>query len=290
MTMLQRCNFFRKEVNYLMSKLEVNPDNVAAFYDIATKAMSAIKADKKLWSKMTMGIFIFCAVMCIATVCSLAYFIFGGSFYPLASCMAIAVVAIYSGMMETLKNMKKIQKEYTEYDTAVKDMMKALTYVEPGEERDMANTLVRIMGAAITAATVNTENEVVDFDNIILSDMVYTPEFPKAYTLATRLLHVYALADKVSEEGGDIDVMLSELSLAQFSETHAQEMEELATTLEKYTGVNKPSEEEKTDPEPEEEKTDPEPEDKPKNWVEITGIHIIPVDDGPEEEDTSLIV
>lgn len=219
-------NISQNDINTIMSVLKL--------------IFGKVKERGDLIKDKSIPIMIMCAIIALATIGSLIYFILYHFIGPLMIVCAVCVIILAYGLAHSSKNFQNLMKEFEEYDNAVDNLMAELvSAIKTTNEDYTANALA----IALSAELGKTQEEL---QAMTYADLVACPKYNTARRVIANLANMRDLVDVMAKEKLDVDKLIAQYDTTDISDECAETVDSVVDNFdqesEDETTENKGSE------------------------------------------------
>lgn len=209
-------NISQNDINTIMSVLKL--------------IFGKVKERGDLIKDKSIPIMIMCAIIALATIGSLIYFILYHFIGPLMIVCAVCVIILAYGLAHSSKNFQNLMKEFEEYDNAVDNLMAELvSAIKTANEDYTANALA----IALSAELGKTQEEL---QAMTYADLVACPKYNTARRVIANLANMRDLVDVMAKEKLDVDKLIAQYDTTDISDECAETVDSVVDNFDQESG------------------------------------------------------
>lgn len=191
---------------------KISQNDINTIMSVLKLIFGKVKERGDLIKNKSIPIMIMCAIIALATIGTLIYFILYHYIGPLMIVCAVCVIILAYGLAHSSKNFQNLMKEFEEYDTAVDNLMNELiSAIKTTNEDYTANALA----IALSAELGKTPEEL---QKMTYADLVACPKYDTARRVIGHLANMRDLVDTMSKEKLDVDNLLAQYDTTDISD------------------------------------------------------------------------
>lgn len=209
-------NISQNDINTIMSVLKL--------------IFGKVKERGDLIKDKSIPIMIMCAIIALATIGSLIYFILYHFIGPLMIVCAVCVIILAYGLAHSSKNFQNLMKEFEEYDNAVGNLMAELvSAIKTTNEDYTANALA----IALSAELGKTQEEL---QAMTYADLVACPKYNTARRVIANIANMRDLVDAMAKEKLDVDKLIAQYDTTDISDECAETVDSVVDNFDQESG------------------------------------------------------
>lgn len=209
-------NISQNDINTIMSVLKL--------------IFGKVKERGDLIKDKSIPFMIMCAIIALATIGSLIYFILYHFIGPLMIVCAVCVIILAYGLAHSSKNFQNLMKEFEEYDNAVDNLMAELvSAIKTANEDYTANALA----IALSAELGKTQEEL---QAMTYADLVACPKYNTARRVIANLANMRDLVDVMAKEKLDVDKLIAQYDTTDISDECAETVDSVVDNFDQESG------------------------------------------------------
>lgn len=209
-------NISQNDINTIMSVLKL--------------IFGKVKERGDLIKDKSIPIMIMCAIIALATIGSLIYFILYHFIGPLMIVCAVCIIILAYGLAHSSKNFQNLMKEFEEYDNAVDNLMAELvSAIKTANEDYTANALA----IALSAELGKTQEEL---QAMTYADLVACPKYNTARRVIANLANMRDLVDVMAKEKLDVDKLIAQYDTTDISDECAETVDSVVDNFDQESG------------------------------------------------------
>lgn len=205
---------------------KISQNDINTIMSVLKLIFGKVKERGDLIKNKSIPIMIMCAIIAMATIGTLIYFILYHYIGPLMIVCAVCVIILAYGLAHSSKNFQNLMKEFEEYDTAVDNLMNELiSAIKTTNEDYTANALA----IALSAELGKTPEEL---QKMTYADLVACPKYDTARRVIGHLANMRDLVDTMSKEKLDVDNLLAQYDTTDISDECADTVDSVVDNFE----------------------------------------------------------
>ena len=214
-----------------MAKLSsfLTEDNIKTILSVAVKVAEGFKDRSANWKNKTLPTMIGSIAAIAAMLGFLIYFIVTHRIGPLMIYTACAIPILAFCLTLFSKNLDKIQKEFTEYTEAMKQVFSCIK-----NSCDLSQDEAVAAIGTVIVATAGIEKD--QLSSMAFAEIEALPQYQKACVYAQSIKNFQSAIAALKEEGSDVDELLASLDLDDY-QTDELYQEKGSNMYENLTGT-----------------------------------------------------